>query len=144
MRSHQQTFEDFIAGRLPAGEWTHEAHLIACWMTLESRSPVEALPFLRDSITTHNCGVGTPNTETEGYHETLTIYYIAAVSEAKAPTPEALFEHPLCSRTAPLEHWTRELLFTPPARRGWRAPDIADLGMDVSALVDVALKYESA
>lgn len=144
MRTHQQTFDDFIAGRLPAGEWTHEAHLIACWMTLQSRSPTEALPYLRESITTHNCGVGTPNTETEGYHETLTIFYIASVHKAAAPNPEALFDMELCNRTAPLQHWSRERLFTPQARRGWLAPDKVDLVIDVSALVNIALTYESA
>lgn len=113
-------------------------------MTLQNRSPVEALPFLRDSITTHNCGVGTPNTETEGYHETLTIFYIASVHQAAAPSPEALFDMGSCSRTAPLRHWSRDVLFTPPARRGWMAPDKAELDVEVSALVAVALRYQSA
>ena len=30
-------------------------------------------------------------------------------------------------RTAPLSHWSRDLLFSVPARRGWVPPDIAPL-----------------
>ncbi|NND03432.1 MAG: hypothetical protein HKN91_11650 [Acidimicrobiia bacterium] len=96
-------------------------------MTLRDRTSAEALPFLRDSIKTHNCGVGTANTAYSGYHETLTIYYIAAVFEADAPNPEALLDERTCDRMAALRHWQRETLFTPEARAGWVEPDVAPL-----------------
>jgi len=130
-RTHEQTFDDFINGRLSKDEWTHEAHLVTCWMTLQDRTPAEALPFLRDSIKTHNCGVGTANTAYSGYHETLTVYYIAAVFEADAPNPEALFDEPTCDRKAALRHWHQETLFTPEARARWVGPDVAPLPWSV-------------
>ncbi len=127
LATHLDTFDRFINGRLGADEWTHEAHLVTCWVALSDRTPAEALPFLRASIQAHNCGIGTPNTDTEGYHETLTAYYVTAVAHADADEPEGLFEVATCSRTAPLDHWTRDVLFSVDARRGWVAPDVADL-----------------
>ena len=125
--THLATFDDFVNGRLPIDAWTHEAHLVTCWVALRDRSPAEALAFLRDAIQTHNCGIGINNSDTEGYHETLTVYYVTAVAEADAPDPEALNEIESCDRTAPLRHWSRDELFSVAARRGWVEPDVAPL-----------------
>lgn len=121
-RSHVEVYDDFINGRLGKDEWTHEAHLITCWMALQTRSVDEAVSHLRESITTHNCGVGTANTAYSGYHETLTVYYVNAVDAVGAAIPEALFDEPTCSREAPLDHWDKETLFSPEARLNWVAP----------------------
>lgn len=129
---HLDTFDRFIHGRLPANEWTHEAHLITCWVALQERTAAQALPFLRTSIQTHNCGIGTPNTETEGYHETLTVYYVTAVANAAAPDPETLSTIPSCDRHAPLTHWDRDTLFSVPARLGWLAPNLVELPWPVT------------
>ncbi len=126
-RSHHEMYDDFINGRLGKDEWTHEAHLITCWMALQTRSIDEAIAHLRDSIKAHNCGVGTANTEYSGYHETLTVYYVNAVAAADAPSPEALFDNPTCDRQAPLAHWDKETLFTPAARLAYQEPTLAPL-----------------
>lgn len=129
--SWEQTFDDFVNGRLPLDAWTHEAHLITCWVALQTRTPAETLAFLRDAIQTHNCGIGIPNTDTEGYHETLTVYYVAAVAAAGAPDPDALDAVASCGRTAPLEYWSRDRLFSIEARQGWLEPDLAQLPWSV-------------
>ncbi len=126
------TFDDFVNGRLPLDAWTHEAHLVTCWVALQTRTPAEALTFLRDAIQTHNCGVGIRNTDTEGYHETLTVYYVTAVAAADAPDPVSLEASPTCGRSAPLDYWTRDRLFSTDARRGWLEPDLGALPWDVS------------
>ncbi|MGB0175731.1 MAG: hypothetical protein ACPF9D_01105, partial [Owenweeksia sp.] len=61
---------------LPKPEWTHEAHLVvAIWYS--SLYPFEeALSLVRQNITAHNESVGTPNTDTEGYHETITRFWL--------------------------------------------------------------------
>ncbi len=123
-------FDNFVNGRLDKGAWTHEAHLITCWVALRDRSPAEALTFLRDAIQTHNCGVSIRNSDIGGYHETLTVYYVTAVAEAASPTIEALFDVPSCGRDAALGHWSREILFGTKARLGWIEPDIAPLPWD--------------
>lgn len=120
-------FDAFVNGRLPKDAWTHEAHLITCWVALKDRTPAETLAFLRHSIMTHNCGIGIRNTETSGYHESLTVYYVTAVHQANAATLEELYEVPSCGRKAPLDYWTREVLFDTEARLGWVAPDVQEL-----------------
>ena len=125
VRSPEETFDAFVNGRLAKGEWTHEAHLTAAFMTLRDRTPEQALDFLRAAITAHNCGVGTPNDEADGYHETITRYYITAVSQANAATIHDLQSEPTCGRTAALKYWSRDLLFSSEARLGWVPPDLA-------------------
>lgn len=123
-RAAQQVFDDFVNGRLAKDAWTHEAHLITCWVALQERTSAETLAYLRDAIQTHNCGIGIRNTETSGYHETLTVYYITAVAAAAAPTIDELFEVPSCGRIAALDHWSRDVLFSTGARLAWVEPDV--------------------
>ena len=128
-RTPEAIFDDFVNGRLGKGEWTHEAHLITAHQALQTRSAEEALDFLRDAIKTHNCGISIQNTDSMGYHETLTRYYVTAVAEAMAAGAtelEAVLAEPTCGREAPLTHWTRDVLFSADARLGWVAPDLAE------------------
>ncbi|MEM7093829.1 MAG: hypothetical protein AAF567_12565 [Actinomycetota bacterium] len=126
-RTEQEIFDDFVNGRLGKDEWTHDAHLITCFVALQDRSPVETLAYLRDAIQTHNCGIGIRNTDTMGYHETLTRYYVTAVAQAMGvePTLDHVMSDPHCSRTAPLDFWSRERLFSVGARLGWLEPEHA-------------------
>jgi len=126
-RTHAEMYDDFIDGRLAHDEWTHEAHLVACWMTLKGRTIDEAIAHLRESIMTHNCGVGIENTEYSGYHETITVYYVTAVAALDARAPEDLFDEPTCSRKAPLTHWDSDTLFSPEARLNYVEPTLDPL-----------------
>lgn len=138
-------FDAFINGRLSKGEWTHEAHLVTCWVALRDRTPREALGFLRASIKAHNCGIGISNTQSSGYHESLTVFYVGAVHQAAAPSLDALFAAPGCSRTAPLEFWTKETLWSVDARMQWLPPELAPLPWPVeSVLDDIALEPASS
>lgn len=127
-RTPTEIFEAFVTGLLTKPEWTHEAHLITCWVALQDRDPIETLGFLRDAITTHNCGIAIRNPETSGYHETLTRYYITAVAEAMKDDPS--LEHVLadaaCDRGAWAAYWTRDAMFGVDARLGWLPPDQGD------------------
>ncbi len=125
--SPDDMYEAFIHGRLAKNEWTHEAHLTACWKTLEKMPPVEALPFLRESITTHNCGVGTANNATSGYHETITRYFITAIHNADATTLDEVLADPTLGRDSALRYWSRDVLMSSQARLGWLAPDLIEL-----------------
>ena len=109
---------------LPKPEWTHEAHLIACWVELSVRGgDVDAtLDSLRDVIRSYNEATGVANTATGGYHETITRYYVDAVAAVGATTVDELLADPRCSREAPLRLWPKELLFTPEARATWLPP----------------------
>src|SRR3712207_8082968 len=82
--------EGMIARTLPRSDWTHEAHLATCaWLVLERPdiAPERDLPGL---IRRYNESVGGVNSDTEGYHETITQCFIRAVRLFLARTDPAL------------------------------------------------------
>ncbi|MFN8023168.1 MAG: hypothetical protein U0Q03_16700 [Acidimicrobiales bacterium] len=120
--------QSFRAHTLPKPAWTHEAHVIVCWATLQEMDADAALVALRDGIRAYNSSVGTPNNDSDGYHETLTRYYVHVVAALADRPIEEVLAHASCSRTAPLDHWSREALFSVAARRDWLPPDLTPLG----------------
>jgi len=112
------------ACRLPKSEWTHEAHVQAGLSLVLRMGASQALTVLREAIPRYNVSTKTPNTDSGGYHDTLTVYYVWAIDELlrQGVSPEDIVAHPLVSRTAPLDFWNRDELFTVDARRHWVAP----------------------
>ena len=119
---------------LPKPEWTHGAHFAATLWLLRHRPepPLEtALPPL---IRAYNAATGVPNTDTEGYHETITLASVAAAraflaaEAADLPLHEAL-DRLMAGRLGcsgwPLAFWSKGRLFSAEARRAWVEPDLA-------------------
>ncbi|PHR79535.1 hypothetical protein [Henriciella sp.] len=126
--------DGLIARSLPKAEWTHEAHFGAA-LDLLSRPDIDAFAEMPAMIRAYNAAVGTPNSDTEGYHETITFASLRAARAhlktcAGAPLPEvlALLMASECGRNAWLTtYWSRERLFSPEARKGWVEPDLKPL-----------------
>jgi hypothetical protein len=127
--------EGMMARTLPRPEWTHEAHLAACaWIILERPDilPERDLPSL---IRRYNESVGGVNSDTEGYHETITQVSIRGVRAALARSEgrglaqrvNALLLAEEGRRDWPLRFYSAELLFSRAARLGWAEPDLAAL-----------------
>jgi hypothetical protein len=128
--------EAMMERRLPKAEWTHAAHVgVAVWMTTRCPGmvPERDMPGL---IRAYNEATGVPNSDTRGYHETVTRASLRATAaflrgmpaEAAAHVAcNALLESPLGRRDWMLAHWSRERLFSVEARRGWVEPDVAAL-----------------
>ncbi|MEZ5289959.1 MAG: hypothetical protein R2745_02665 [Vicinamibacterales bacterium] len=75
------------AGRLPKAAWTHAAHVAVCAYHAWPDVPHEALSdAMRRGIRAYNEAVGTPNTATSGYHETLTRFWCGVVAARLADT----------------------------------------------------------
>ena len=127
MRDPHDLTAAFESRTLPKVEWTHEAHVVVCWATVERLGADGALAHLRAAIPRYNEATGTPNSDTDGYHDTITCYYVAAVGALAGAALDDVLAHPTCSRVAPLDHWSRERLFSVEARRGWVPPDLAPL-----------------
>ena len=124
--------EGMIACTLAKSEWTHEAHLATCaWLILERPdiAPERDLPTL---IRRYNESVGGVNSDSEGYHETITQVYIAAVRSALersagrglADRVNALLREPEGRRDWPLRFYSPERLFSTEARLNWVEPDL--------------------
>lgn len=125
---------EFEACRLTRQQWTHHAHLTAGYWYLTLRPP-DALDILRRNIRTHNETVGTPNTDSSGYHESITRLYLAGIAAHIAAHRELTFEDSLqrlleseLGQSAwPLTYYSRERLFSVAARRGWVEPDLQSM-----------------
>ena len=126
----------FLDRSLPKPAWTHAAHLrVGLWHVRRFGANL-AVDLLRERISRYNEAVGTPNTTTSGYDETLTVFYVkvidAFVSAAASPDQEAdTLERRLLEavgdRQLPLRYYSRECLFSTEARRQWVAPDLQPL-----------------
>lgn len=121
-----------IERTLPKGEWTHHAHLrTGLWHVLQ-HGPVAALDLLRERITAYNESVGTLNTDTSGYHETITRFYIVVIDRFletadRTADVDVLAERLIDQygdRRLPMHHYSEQRLFSPVARRSWVEPDL--------------------
>ena len=128
--------ERFLATQLPKEEWTHEAHLATTTWLLLKRPDIDVDSELPGLIRRYNESVGGVNSDTEGYHETITRVYLSGVrlflSEADRAEPlhelvNELLLSPMGRRDWPLRFYSRERLLSVEARRNFIAPDTAAL-----------------
>lgn len=129
--------EGLLACTLAKEEWTHEAHLAACLYLLAERRDVDVDAEIAGLISRFNESGGGVNDDTGGYHDTITRAYVAGVRLFLARTEatglaervNGLLASPMGRRDWPLGFYSRELLFSVPARRGFVPPDRAPLPM---------------
>jgi len=119
---------------LPKKEWTHAAHFAAAFWLLE-RSDRDAMREMPGLIRAYNEATGVANTDTTGYHETITIASLRAArawltAQRHLPLHESL-SGLLASEYGRSEwllaYWSKALLFSVEARRRWIEPDIKPL-----------------
>lgn len=114
---------------LPKPEWTHQAHLAAGLAWVKRLGHAAAIPHARASIRRYNESTGVANTDTGGYHETITRYYLSVLARhaaAESGFADVLAD-PAAGHGAVLHHWHRETLFSIAARRDWVPPDLVPL-----------------
>jgi hypothetical protein len=120
---------------LPKTVWTHAAHFAAVMWLLKNRTEVDVSREMPGLIRAYNEATGGANTETSGYHETITQASIRAARGFLSGSPaQPLYmtcNALMCSRLGEpdwlLEYWTRPRLFSVEARRAWLEPDIRSL-----------------
>ena len=128
--------EGLIARTLPRPEWTHEAHLATTTYLLTRRPDIDVDKQLPGFIRAYNESVGGVNSDSEGYHETITRVFLHGVrlflaeADPKEPLHELVNElllSPMGRRDWPLRFYSAERLFSVEARRNFVAPDLATL-----------------
>src|SRR5260370_16932311 len=77
----QQFVEAWKAGRLPKPAWTHAAHVAMAAYFAFDHAADATFAIMKAGILNHNTSVGTPNTEDNGYHETLTRFWSSEIGE---------------------------------------------------------------
>jgi hypothetical protein len=128
--------EALVARTLPRAEWTHEAHLATTAYLLLRRPEIDVEAELPDLIRRYNESVGGVNSDSEGYHETITRMFLRGVrlfleeADASEPLHELVNElllSPMGRRDWPLRFYSRERLFSVEARRHFIEPDLGAL-----------------
>jgi hypothetical protein len=128
--------EGLLARTLSRDEWTHEAHLAATTYLLLRHPDVDLDRELPTIIRRFNKSVGGVNSDTEGYHETITRVFLHGVrlflaeADPKEPLHELVNElllSPMGRRDWPLRFYTRDRLLSVKARRDFIPPDLAAL-----------------
>jgi hypothetical protein len=125
----------FETGTLPKTEWTHGAHVAVAASYLFDSDFAAVLPLMRERICAYNLAVGTANTETSGYHETLTHFWLAIVSDflcnrKPASCLEAVREAVAAfgeERALHKLYYSGDVVRDTAARRRWREPDLLAL-----------------
>jgi hypothetical protein len=77
----QSFVEVWKAGRLPKPAWTHAAHVAMAAYFAFDHAADATFAIMKTGILHHNSSVGTPNTEDNGYHETLTRFWASEIGE---------------------------------------------------------------
>lgn len=120
-----------IGRTLPKREWTHAAHFAAALWLLRDRGDA-AFRDMPPIIRAYNEATGVANTDTGGYHATITFASLRLARRWLTDRPGMLLCTALAELLAspygrsdwPLAYWSRERLFSTAARRAWTEPDL--------------------
>jgi hypothetical protein len=128
----EQLVKAFLSCTLPKDKWTHHAHLrVGLWHLLRY-SQRESIERLRQGIKQYNVACGIENTESQGYHETITQFYVRLIhqfiqqADCTQPLDSLADEliHHSGDRSLPLKYYSRDKLMSKAARLGWVEPDL--------------------
>ncbi len=133
----EKLVKGFTDCTLPKEEWTHEAHLIT-GLYLLARHGDKALDEMRTRLKRYNESVGGVNDDRNGYHETLTVFWLWAIKEMFADDDgrvywnqdaldDLLFDETLANVDIWAEFYSKELMMSVEARRTFVKPDLRDL-----------------
>lgn len=123
--------EQFENHTLPKEQWTHEAHfIVAFWYCTHYPLP-HAVQKITSGIKTYNISLGGLNTDSAGYHETITLFYMATIaryvitngiSDVCNEQVTALLQQPFMARDYILHFYRKEVLQGSRARLNWVEP----------------------
>ena len=134
----------FEAQDLSKDDWTHRAHVRVAYLLLRRWGTCAAMSRMRRGILLLNRAHGVLNGPRSGYHETITVTWVALVRHFIAETgpvgsfDEFIRRNPwLLSTDALTRHYSRELLGSPEARAEYVEPDRASLPIDITRVFRV-------
>ena len=129
----EEIIAGFEAGTFPKEQWSHELHfLMALWYL--HRFPAEtAEDLIKNGIRNYNKKQGGMNTESAGYHETVTEFYIRVLTFflnnfAEEKEFEQLWKiarkEEFTGKDYIFRFYSKEYLFDKKARKNWCKPDL--------------------
>jgi hypothetical protein len=123
--------DGFRNKKLDISQWTHEAHLAVGVWFLMNYDRFEATCLLKSGIMELNISLGNKNTQSAGYHETITLLWIWVIDKyLKANDGLSLLDMvnnflqtEYADRNVLLKFYSKEVLFSTKARAIWVEPD---------------------
>lgn len=128
--------ESFERGAWPKSTWTHAAHVAVASCYLIEYPDEEAEDRMRRGIRYYNQCVGTINSDHSGYHETITLFWLAVVKARLRELPDDLPRieavRLIVTELAPRrdlfrEYYSFDVIGSVEARRAWIPPDMQPL-----------------
>ena len=122
--------EGLETATLPKPQWTHRAHVLAAVTLVRRHGPAEALARLRLAIPRYNEATGVANTDSGGYHDTITVFYVWAVDRLVSAglSTTAILWHPLTGFEAVSSWYDPATLWSVAARRSFVPSNLARAG----------------
>ncbi len=125
----------FEAGTLPKEQWTHAAHLLTGACYVYDFGEARAIDLMRRNVSAYNLAVGGQNTETSGYHETITVFWIkllAGLLRERQPIRRVEFakcavDHFLSQRDILRRFYDFDVAASAEGRRTWLPPTLERL-----------------
>ena len=118
---------------LPKEDWNHEQHLIVA-LSVVARFGKRAMPEMMKRIKHYNKSVGIINSESSGYHDTVTIFWIWAVWYFMSKQGDIQFNQAaidtlfatdaLTKRNIWLEYYSKDVMLSPDARFEYIEADV--------------------
>ena len=126
----ERLVDAFEAGTLPRRSWTHTAHfVVGLWYVLHYDAET-ALDRMRRGIRSYNEASGVANTDSSGYHETITVFYLWAIRDFLEKHNgnyvtlfSKLVEDEITRKDYLLRYYSEEVIFSKEARKTWVEPD---------------------
>lgn len=120
---------------LPRSRWTHAARLTLALWYLVHYKPSQAIDRMREGIQRYNAAMGIQQTKTDGYHETITLFWLwigqwyLAERRMSALALDVVnqFIQRCSDPQLPLRYYSRDRLMSWEARTDWVEPDLHPL-----------------
>jgi len=134
-----QLVERFEDRTLPRDQWSHRAHLTVTLWYMAHFDDIEASSRMIDGIRAYHHARGIRQTPAGGYHETITLFWLALARRflKRFPRDEPdvgmfneFLDHPGSRSDRIYEHYTRARLFSSRARQAWVEPDLRPLAAE--------------
>lgn len=127
----------FLQCKLPKGEFSHEAHLLTALYLLANHGE-NTLPIIRQHLKDYLKSIGVESTDTSGYHETLTAFWLWRLKKRFADkngdiqwnqnnVDDLIEDFDLTERNIWLEYYSKDCMMSVAARKNFVEPDIKPL-----------------
>ena len=128
--------ESFEQGTWPKSAWTHAAHVAVAACYLIECPDQDVAGVMRRGIVHYNQCVGTINSDRSGYHETITLFWLAVVKArlreladgmARIDVVRVVVVDLAPRRDLFREYYSFDVVGSVEARRSWIEPDMKPL-----------------